>query len=93
MELTFDTNFTITEITNSWAATVTELEPYSYRLKGTYTGTVYANSSVTLGFTGVKNGDPEISNTSLTEVVANESLIDFIKNYPDGVSIYATRLQ
>ena len=88
-ELTFDTNFTITEITNSWAATVTELEPYSYRLKGTYTGTVYANSSVTLGFTGVKNGDPEISNTSLTEVVANESLIDFIKNYPDGVSIYA----
>ena len=88
-ELTFDTNFTITEITNSWVATVTELEPYSYRLKGTYTGTVYANSSVTLGFTGVKNGDPEISNTSLTEVVANESLIDFIKNYPDGVSIYA----
>lgn len=88
-ELTFDTNFTITEITNSWAATVTELEPYSYRLKGTYTGTVYANSSVTLGFTGVKNGDPEISNTSLTEVVANESLIAFIKNYPDGVSIYA----
>uniref|UniRef100_UPI0034A51F3B cellulose binding domain-containing protein n=1 Tax=Ruminococcus sp. RTP21198st1_G1_RTP21198_201120 TaxID=3141601 RepID=UPI0034A51F3B len=88
-ELTFDTNFTITEITNSWAATVTELEPYSYRLKGTYTGTVYANSSVTLGFTGVKNGDPEISNTSLTGVVANESLIDFIKNYPDGVSIYA----
>ena len=58
-------------------------------MKGTYTGTVYANSSVTLGFTGVKNGDPEISNTSLTEVVANESLIDFIKNYPDGVSIYA----
>ena len=25
----------------------------------------------------------------MTEVVANESLIDFIKNYPDGVSIYA----
>ena len=88
-ELTFDTNFTITEITNSWAADVTELEPYSYRLKGTYTGTISANSSVTLGFTGVKNGDPEISNASLTEVTANEGLIDFIKNYPDGVSIYA----
>lgn len=24
----------------------------------------------------------------LTEVIANEGLIDFIKNYPDGVSIY-----
>lgn len=56
-ELTVDTNFTITEITNSWAATVIELEPYSYMLKGTYTGTVYANSSVSLGFNGVKSGD------------------------------------
>lgn len=57
-ELTIDTNFTITEITNSWAATVTELEPYSYLLKGTYTGTVAANSSVSLGFIGVKDGEP-----------------------------------
>ena len=71
-ELTVDTNFTITEITNSWAATVKELEPYSYMLKGTYTGTVYPNSSVSLGFNGVKSGEPTITDYSLTEVVADE---------------------
>lgn len=49
-ELTIDTNFTITEITNSWAANVTELDSYRYKLKGTYTGIVYPNSSVSLGF-------------------------------------------
>ncbi len=75
-ELMIDTNFTITEITNSWAATVTELEPYSYLLKGTYTGTVYANSSVSLGFVGVKNGEPEIISDSLTEVVIDEDMIN-----------------
>lgn len=74
-ELTIDTNFTITEISNSWAATVTELEPYSYLLKGTYTGTVAANSSVSLGFIGVRNGEPEISNVSLTEVILDEDSI------------------
>lgn len=77
-ELMVDTNFTITEITNSWAATVTELEPYSYMLKGTYTGFVPANSSVSLGFTGVMDGEPEISNYSLTEVVVDETLINLI---------------
>ena len=74
-ELTVDTNFTITEITNSWAATVKELEPYSYMLKGTYTGTVYPNSSVSLGFNGVKSGEPTITDYSLTEVVADEKAI------------------
>ncbi|MDE6103705.1 MAG: cellulose binding domain-containing protein, partial [Oscillospiraceae bacterium] len=74
-ELTVDTNFTITEITNSWAATVTELEPYSYMLKGTYTGTVYPNSSVSLGFNGVKSGEPTITDYSLTEVVVDEEII------------------
>ncbi len=74
-ELTVDTNFTITEITNSWAATVTELEPYSYMLKGTYTGTVYANSSVSLGFNGVKSGDPVITDYSLTGVVVDEEIV------------------
>ncbi len=74
-ELTVDTNFTITEITNSWAATVTELESYSYMMKGTYTGTVYANSSVSLGFNGMKSGDPVITDYSLTEVVADEEII------------------
>lgn len=75
-ELIFDTNFTITEISNSWAATVTELEPYSYMLKGTYTGTVAANSSVSLGFIGIKDGSPEISNISLTEVIADKVFLD-----------------
>lgn len=80
-ELTVDTNFTITEITNSWAATVTELEPYSYMLKGTYTGTVYANSSVSLGFIGVKSGDPVITDYSLTEVVVDEGIIASADNH------------
>ena len=79
-ELTVDTNFTITEITNSWAATVKELEPYSYMLKGTYTGTVYPNSSVSLGFNGVKSGEPTITDYSLTEVVADEDLITTVKD-------------
>ena len=43
-------------------------------LKGTYTGFVPANSSVSLGFTGVMDGEPEISNYSLTEVVVDENL-------------------
>ena len=74
-ELIFDTNFTITEITNSWAADVTELEPYSYKLKGTYTGTVYSNSSVSLGFNGVKSHEPMITDYSITEVMADEEII------------------
>lgn len=82
-ELTVDTNFTITEITNSWAATVTELEPYSYLLKGTYTGTVYANSSVSLGFVGVMDGEPEITDYSLTEIVVDEDVINAILNDND----------
>lgn len=75
-ELTVDTNFTITEITNSWAATVTELEPYKYMLKGTYTSVIPAGGSVSLGFNGVREGNPIISDYSLTEVVVDESLIN-----------------
>lgn len=82
-ELTIDTNFTITEITNSWAATVTELEPYSYLLKGTYTGTVAANSSVSLGFIGVKDGEPEISSYSLTEVQVDADYVTLLHCYED----------
>lgn len=70
-ELSIDTNFTITEISNSWAATVTELDEYQYLLKGTYTSTIAANSSVSLGFIGVKSGEPEISSYSLTEMKEN----------------------
>lgn len=70
-ELSIDTNFTITKISNSWAATVTELDEYQYLLKGTYTSTIAANSSVSLGFIGVKSGEPEISSYSLTEMKEN----------------------
>ena len=72
-ELSIDTNFTITEISNSWAATVTELDEYQYLLKGTYTSTIAANSSVSLGFIGVKSGEPEISSYSLTEMKEDTS--------------------
>ncbi len=74
-ELTVDTNFTITEITNSWAATVTELDSYQYMLKGTYTGYIPANSSVSLGFNGIKSGNPVITDYSLTEVVVDEEIV------------------
>lgn len=79
-ELKADTNFTITEITNSWAADVTELEPYNYMLKGTYTSIIPAGGSVSLGFNGMKEGEPIISDYSLTEVVVDESVIDSIIN-------------
>lgn len=79
-ELTVDTNFTITEITNSWAATVTELEPYKYMLKGTYTSVIPAGGSVSLGFNGVKDGEPVISDYSLTEVVVSEDIINDTTN-------------
>lgn len=68
-ELKADTNFTITEITNSSAADVTELESYNYMLKGTYTSIIPADGSVSLGFNGMKEGEPIISDYSLTEVV------------------------
>lgn len=80
-ELTVDTNFSITEITNSWAATVTELDNYQYKLKGTYTSTIDANSSVSLGFIGVKSSEPEISFYSLTEIKADP---DKMINQLDG---------
>lgn len=88
-ELVFDTNFTITEITSSWSGTMTALEPYSYMLKGSYTSVIEPNSSVRLGFSGVKDGNPIITDTVLTEVVADEALINFKSAYPDGVELYA----
>ena len=88
-ELTFDTNFTITEITSSWAGTMTALEPYTYMLKGSYTNVIEPHSSVNLGFSGIKNGTPEIIDSSLTEIVADEALINFKFEYPNGVGIYA----
>lgn len=79
-ELKVDTNFTITEITNSWAADVTELESYNYMLKGTYTSIIPVGGSISLGFNGMKEGEPIISDYSLTEVVVDESVINSIIN-------------
>lgn len=86
-ELIFDTNFTITKITSSWSGTMTALEPYSYMLKGSYTSVIKPNSSVRLGFSGVKDGTPVIINSMLTEVVADEELIEFKTQYPNGKNI------
>ena len=77
-ELVVDTNFTITAITNSWAATVTELEPCSYKIKGTYTSYIPANSSVYLGFTGIMDGTPEISDYSMTAIYADLNAFDIV---------------
>ena len=71
-ELSFDSNFTIIEITDSWAANISNYNDGTYTLKGTYTNVIYANSSVTLGFMGIKSGEPEIFDYSLTEVAADE---------------------
>ena len=71
-ELTFDSNFTITEITSSWAADKFDLGNTNYMFKGTYTGIVPPQSTILLGFSGVKNDDlddPDITIQSLTEVV------------------------
>lgn len=82
-ELSIDTNFTIEEITNSWAATVTELDNYKYKLKGTYTSYIASNSYVELGFIGKKNGDPEIGDHSLTEISESKDIFDSINNTYD----------
>lgn len=79
-ELKADTNFTITEITNSWAADVTELESYNYMLKGTYTSIIPVGGSISLGFNGMKEGEAIISDYSLTEVIVDESVINSIIN-------------
>lgn len=73
-ELTFDSNFTITEIKTSWAASVINNGNCNYTFKGTYTGIIGPNSSVPLGFQAIKNGDPMIDNVSLTEMVFSNSV-------------------
>lgn len=87
-ELTFDSNFTITEIKTSWAASVINNGNCNYTFKGTYTGIIDPNSSVALGFQAIKNGDPMIDNVSLTEMVfsnsverSEENLIDIGEAY------------
>ena len=70
-ELTFDSNFTITEVTTSWAASVIDNGDCNYTFKGTYTGIIAPNSSVSLGFQAIKNGTPEISDIHLNDVIYN----------------------
>jgi hypothetical protein len=82
-ELTFDSNFTITQITTSWAASVIDNGNGNYTFKGTYTGIVQPNSFVTLGFQGTKSLTPMTDNILLTEVVF------FLQNGTDEVSDYA----
>lgn len=75
-ELSFDSNFTIVEITDSWAASILFAENGKYILKGTYTNIIYCNSSVTIGFSGKKKGIPEIAEYSLTEVIKGSNTIN-----------------
>lgn len=72
--LDFDSNFTIVEITDSWAAAILSANEGKYTLKGTYTNIIYGNSSVTIGFTGKKSGVPEITDFSLTEIIKSNSV-------------------
>jgi subtilisin family serine protease len=72
-ELTFDSNFTITDMLASWAASYITHGNGRYTFKGTYTGIIQPNSSVVLGFQATKDGDPQISAERLTEVVVCES--------------------
>ncbi len=85
-ELEFGSNFTITEITTSWAAEKFDLGAASYMFKGTYTGIVPPQSTVSLGFSGVKNeylDDPMITVNGLTEVVFG--------GFPDNVDVEFAR--
>jgi len=77
-ELMVDTNFTISTITNSWAASILENNNGEYTLKGTYTSYIAPNSYMDLGFTGIMNGTPAISDFSLTEMVFNEDIPDYL---------------
>jgi len=81
-EITLDTNFTFpTDPPESWGATITNVADYSYRLKGSYTSTIPANQSISLGFTGVLNGTPEISNISMTAIATDEQKINMLYAY------------
>lgn len=82
-EFAFDSNFTITEVTNSWAASVINNGNCNYTFKGTYTGIIGPNSSVSLGFQAIKNGDPMIDNVSLTEMVFSNSVERSEENLAD----------
>jgi hypothetical protein len=95
-KLSIDTNFTIEQITNSWAAEITDSGDGKYELKGTYNSVIQPYSEVVLGFLGVKNGTPEIYSYSLSEVKANEELLmsliteSFEEDPEAEISMYAS---
>lgn len=95
-ELTVDTNFTINQITNSWAADVENLDEGKYLLKGTYNSIIQPYSSIILGFLGTKNSNPEISDYSLSVVAVDEAILSSIISNGDeeivltDFSMYAT---
>jgi hypothetical protein len=67
-ELTFGSNFTITEMVSSWAATPTSHGNGRYTFKGTYTGVIPPHSSVSLGFQAQMSGEPMIVAEGLTAI-------------------------
>jgi hypothetical protein len=77
-EFTFDSNFTITEILNSWNSPNHSITNGVHMLKGTAlsaTDTIPANSSITIGLKGAKLSGvtPVMNIAKMTEVVAGNS--------------------
>lgn len=89
-ELEFDTNFTISEITQSWAAIKTDLGDFHYLLKGTYTSVIAPHQSVSLGFIGIKESMPEITSTVLTAVKADEDMLRLLYCYENWEDVNDT---
>ena len=88
-DLTFNTNFTITQILSSWAAELTINGNDNYTFKGTYTGIVEPHSSVRLGFTAATFTTPEIYAEELYEFVVNETLVfTTINATPTNYKVY-----
>ena len=74
-DLTFNTNFTISQILSSWAATLTTNGNDNYTFKGTYTGIIAPHSSVQLGFQAAMTTTPEIYAEKLYEFVVDEAAV------------------
>ncbi|MDR2590027.1 MAG: cellulose binding domain-containing protein [Oscillospiraceae bacterium] len=86
-EFTFSSNFTITEVIASWDATFTNISDCEYMFKGTHTGIISPNSSVTLGFQATMNDTPAIYSELLTEVVLSPDFLEIPENCRLGGTI------
>ena len=89
-ELSFDSNFTVIEIMNSWAATMDAHGGGKYTLTALdYTGIIPAYSSAVLGFQAIKDGVPEIWDAKLSEVTVDETaLYQAVVATPENILIY-----